>query len=454
MSEQKEQILNSDFIVELAKTCLTNTKILEICSKELKYTYLENEAQKNTFSFIFDTYDVTSIVPTIGVIGQNFSTHKETIGFLSQVKKAQKVENEQILLKQLEDHIKKVKFAQVLEESVQLFNKQQKERAYQFLQEKSEEIMNFTFKQSYYTKVFNDFDKRLDERIKRAHETEIHELEKCPFGIHGLDESTKGGIKKGTSCLMMARSGKGKSMSMKWIGLHNARLGHRVVHFQAEGSEKDCLELYDAGWTGVLTDDMAIGSIPDMQRRKIEKARRDILVRGGEIFIHASETFDTMSIEEAQDILLDIENIHGPIDLIIFDYLEIFNTKGNFSGEAGVRQKRETIANKMTNIAIKFNAAVLTATQANDIDPKDYNRPDFMLTRHHISEFKGALKPFSYFITINQTDDQYNDNMAVLYEDKFRHHKAGKKHAIYQSLDRGRFYDSQRTLNELLAVAS
>lgn len=448
-----EKSLNSDFIVELAKACLTNAKILEICSQQLKYTYLENEAQKNVFSFIFDTYSVTSTIPSIGIIGQNFSTHQETISLLSQIKKINRVDNNMIILEQLEEHIKKVKFAQLLEESVKLFNNQQKEKAYTYLQEKSIEIANFTFKQNYYTTVFGDYNERMEERRRDA-QNENHSLEKCQWGIHGLDESTKGGIKKGTSALVMARSGKGKSMSLRWVGLHNARLGQRVVHFQAEGTKKDCMDLYDAGWTGVLTDNMTLGSIPESQARKIEKTRTDILVRGGDIRVIASETFDSMSIDDAQNILIDIENIHGKIDLIIFDYLEIFTAKGNFSGEAGERRRREVVANKMTNIAVKFDAAVLTATQANDIDPKDYNNPNFVLTRHHISEFKGALKPFSYFVTINQTDEQYQNSQAVLYEDKFRHHKAGKKHPIFQSLERGRFYDSQRTLVELMNVAA
>lgn len=453
MEESKQKILNSDFIIDLCKSVLNNNKILELCKKELKYTYLENQHQKSVFKYIFDTHDVTNTLPTIGMIGQNFTSNGDVISFLSNVKKATKIENDQLIVKQLEDHIKKIRFQQLLNDSVQYFNEGKKDLAYSHMQKTSEEIATFSFQESYYTKIFADYNDRVDARQKRANEGNVS-LEKCPFGIHSLDEATLGGIKKGSSALVMARSGGGKSTFMRWTGLHNARLGHRVVHFQAEGKEQDCLDLYDAGWTGIMTESMSLGSIPENQGRKIEKVRRDIVTRGGEIYVYASETFDSMSLEDAREILLDIQRLYGNIDLIIFDYMEIFNVKGNFSGEAGERRRRETVANKMTNLAVEFSAAVLTATQANDIDPKDYNNPNFVLTRHHISEFKGALKPFSYFITVNQTDEQNKSEIAQLYMDKCRYHRPGGRFPIYQALSQGRFYNSKRTLNEFVNIAA
>lgn len=444
-------LLHSDFIIELYKTCLSNPKILGICHQELKFSYLANNAEKQAFKFLYETYDVTKVIPTIGVIGQQFADDKDVIAFLSQVKKANKIDNEQLVIEQLCNHIKKIRLRDLVEETASLFNNPQKrELAYSNLQKKSEEIANFSFKQKYYKEVFENFNERNAERQRKA-ESENTRLEKIPFGIHQLDSDTAGGIKRGSSALFMARSGGGKSTALRWLGIHNARLGHRVVHFQLEGTEQDCFDLYDSAWTGILTEDMSIGNIKDSQRKKIEKVRQDILLKGGKIFVYASESFDSLYIEDAREILMDIQTIHGPIDLILFDYLELANIRGSYSGESGERRRREKIANQLTNLAGEFNAALASATQANDISPKDYNNPDFRLTRHHISEFKGAVKPFSYFITINGTDEQRERNMAILYEDKFRHHRAGRSIPIYQSLDNGRFYDSARTINEFLS---
>lgn len=447
---RNENTLHSDFIVELCKTCLTNSKILAVCQKELKYTYLENEAQKNIFKFLYETYDLTKEIPTIGVIGQQFVDDKATISFLTQVKKASKIENDHIVLEQLIDHIKKIKFKKLLEDSVDLYNKQNREQAYALLADQAEKIANYSFKKSYYGTVFGDFEKRNAERAKRV-DVSNDTNDKIPFGIHQLDEDTRGGMKRKSTALIMARSGGGKSTALRWFGLHNARLGYRVVHFQLEGSEEDCYDLYDAAWTGTLTEDMYLGKISDTNARKVMKARQDIIAGGGEIYVYSSETFDSLYIEDAREILLDIRQEIGEIDLIIFDYLEIGNVKGNFSGESGERRRRSALGEKFTNLCVEFNAAGVTAIQASDISPQDLKNPDFRLTRHHISEFKGALKPFSYFITINQTPEQADQGIAVLYEDKFRHSRAGKSFAIYQSLETGRFYNSKKTIKEFLS---
>lgn len=445
------KLLHSEFIVELCKTCLTNSRILELCAKELKFQYLENEPQKKVFKYLYETYDVTKTTPTVGVIGQEFVENSDVIAFLAQVKKASKIENDQLLSEQLCEHIKKIRFKDLIETSVELYNKQEREKAYALIQTEAEKIANFSFTNKIYGTVFRDYEAREMEREKRAQVEEGDALDKIPFGIHQLDEDTKGGMKRGTSTLFMARSGGGKSTVLRWLGLHNARLGSKVVHFQLEGSESDCYDLYDSAWTGVMTEDMALGNIKPEHKAKIYKARRDVLIKGGEIYVYASETFNSMNLEDARQILLDIVAEIGQIDLVIFDYMELCEVRGSFSGESGERRRRKKVGDSMTNIAVEFNCAVATGTQANDIPPKDYENPDFRLTRHNLSEFKGALQPFSYFLTINQTSEQKENNIAVLYEDKFRHYKSGRSIMIKQALDRGRFYDSKATIKEFIS---
>ena len=445
-----DKLLHSDFIVELCKTCLTNSKILGVCQKELKFTYLENEAQKNVFKFLYETHDLSKTIPTIGTIGQQFIEDKNTIDFLAQVKKSSKIENDHIVLEYLIDHIKKIRFQKLLEDSVRLYNKQERDEAYELLAKEAEAISNFSFTKNYYGTVFKDFEKRNEEREKRA-EINNETLDKIPFGIHQIDADTGGGIKRQSSAIVMASSGGGKSTALRWVGLHNARLGYRVVHFQLEGSEEDCYDLYDAAWTGTLTEDMYLGKIKPTQRRKVEKVRQDIITQGGEIYVYASETFDSLFIEDAREVLLDIRQEIGEIDLIIWDYLEISNVRGSFNGESGERRRRNVLGERFTNLCVEFNAAGITATQASDVSPKDLKNPDFRLTRHHTAEFKGMLRPFSYFLTINATPEQKDQGIAVLYADKYRHHKAGESTPIYQSLDTGRFYNSKKTIEEFLS---
>lgn len=446
--------LSNDFILELAKCCLQDTKILDICKQHLKFHYLYSDTQKKVIKAILDYYDVNNRPPTIGILGQSFSTDTDVINFLSRIKNLV-IEKEQYdsILETFEAFIIDSRFRVLYEKIGDLHNEGKQDKAIQLLVQESEAISNFKLKDNYYTKVFADFHKRQEERQLNS---DIAILEKLTFGIHELDDVTRGGFNKGTSLLVMARSGVGKSTFLRWLGLCNARLGRRVVHFQAEGTERECLEAYDAGWTAIPLHEIELGQVSEQKKARILKAQRDILGNGGEIYVYSAEMFDSMSIDECREIMKDIEKIHGPIDLVLFDYLELFTVKGQFgNSEAGERKRREEVANKITNISVEFKCGTATATQSQDIAPALINNEEFNMTRHHASEFKNVIKPFSVFLTLNSTDDEYEKEIVRIWVDKFRKHKKPSKPIrIYQSRKNGRFYDSIRTLTDFYQVVN
>lgn len=437
--------LTKDFVAELTKCCLESETILQICRQHLKFQYLYDESQKKVFKFIFDTYDVTNTTPTIGSIGQTYSTDQDVINFLSKVKKLTLTpDHTGVIISTFESFIKDSRFRLLYEKIGDLYNEGKQDKAIELLEKESSEIASFTLKDKMYTTVFRDFKIRQD---KRQSNRDNILLEKLTFGIHELDDLTRGGFNKGTSVLIMGGSGKGKSTFLRWVGLCNARLGRRVVHFQAEGTEQECLDAYDAGWTSINTYDIELGTLPESKKDKIYKAQKDILLSGGEIYVYASESFDSMSINKCNEVLDDIENIHGHIDLVIFDYLEIFTVKGQYgSSEASERKRREEIANKITNIAIQRKCGTIAGTQAQDLPREKTDNEEFVMTRNHISEFKGCVKPFSYFLTINQTSDEYDSEIVRIYCDKFRKYRSGQTVKFFQSRENGRFYNAKKTL--------
>ena len=439
----------TDFVIELIKTCLSNPKILRICRQHVKYQYLYTESQKKIFKFIFDTFDITGISPSVGMIGQAYSNDKEVITTLSKVKNVKvDIEQQDGLIEVLESFIIDSKFRILYDRIGDLYNENKKEDAIKLLNKESVEISSFKLKDNYYSTVFEGFQER---QTTREQNIDSVLLEKITLGIHELDDLTRGGVNKGTSTLIMARSGAGKSTFLRWIGLCNARLGRRVVHFQAEGTESECMDAYDAGWTSIPLHDIEIGVIPNSRREKILKAQRDIIGNGGEIYVYASESFDSMSIDASRDIIIDIQQIHGQVDLVLFDYLELFTVKGGYgNSEQSERKRREDISNKITNIAVEFKCATITATQSMDIAPNLVDSEDFVMTRTHASEFKNIIKPFSYFFTLNQTSDEYENEIVRIWIDKLRKYKRPNKVIrIFQSRNNSRFYNSEKTLLEL-----
>lgn len=444
--------LSSAFIVELLSSCLTDKRILNICQQHLVYSFLENDAQRKVFKFIFDSEITSNTIPTIGVISQAFSSDQEIITLLSQAKKTSlSTEQKEALISSFELFIKRSKFVKLFNDVHDLYQVGKQEDAILLMAHDSQSINSFCLKDNYYTTVFKDYLKRNEERERKAIDN-AQLSDKMPFGMRELDEITYGGIKRGTSCLFLGQSGKGKTTVLRWLGIANARIGKRVVHFQVEGSEEECLEGYDAAWTATKLasfDTQDIGSLSEESRKRIEKAQRNIVANKGEIYVYAAESFDSLTIERSREILIDIEKQHGKVDLVIWDYLEVMDTARDFGkGEAAERKRREYIANQITSVGIELKCATVTATQANDIDPKNLSNPNYVMTRHNISEFKGCLKPFSYFITLNATPDEYRNDIMRMYCDKFRRQKSGQTITIAQKKDIGRFYDHERTMRE------
>ncbi len=444
--------LSEDFIIEFFKACVTSRTTLELGLIHLKDNFLPTDAHKKVWKNISHIYELNEVVPTIGVLSERVKGDEEAEALLVKIKQCRVTDKKEMLINQLESFLKEMRFKELYKKVGTLYNQEKTEEAIELLAKESEEIFMFNFKKDLHSKVFGQFEERQTERKQSA--TNIDKT-KVPTGIHPFDHYTRGGISAGTSALFLARSGVGKSTLLRWLGLHAARLGFRVVHFQAEGTEREAMDAYDAAWTSIDLEEMELGNIPASKKSRIEKVRADIVNRKGEIYVIASEQFESMSLNDCRDHLIEVEKTHGKVHLVLFDYLEIFTVKGKyFNSENSERKRREDIANKITNIATEFKLATATATQANDIKPDKWNSPDYVMTRSDISEFKGALKPFSYFATLNQTIDEYEAGVMRIFNDKFRKYKSGQTFRIFQSMSNSRFYDSKRTLEAFWDEAS
>jgi len=439
------QQLSENFLVELFKGCITSNSIITVVHQHLKYHFLPSDGYKSVWRAIKSQYEITSKPPTIGVLNEMLKQDQKGLDVLSEMSQVVIMEKKEQIVGMFEVFLRKVMFIDLQGRVVELYNQGKAEESIKTMAVESEQIHNFNLKKSVYATVFGGFEKRQEKRKQKKPE-DIH-MGKVPFGIDSIDYDTRGGIKRGTSALILGRSGGGKSTLKRWVGLHNARCGNRVVHFQAEGTEEDCLDGYDAAWTSISLECIEFGQVSAQKEIKIKRVHQDIVRGGGEIIVIASEQFDSMYIEDCREVLVEIEKTIGQVDLAIFDYLEIFNSRGRYNNDqTGERKRREDVANKITNLATEFkHMATLTSTQANDIKEMKWNDPEYVMTRSDIAEYKAAVKPFSYFLTLNQTKDEYDKGVLRIYEEKFRFHKFGRTRHIYQALDIGRFYDVHRT---------
>lgn len=437
--------LSPNFLIELIKTCVLSQSMCEIVKPHLDYAFIENEEYKIIFKYIFDYHDTTSKVPTLGTISQNLPHSQQLVDVLAQIKEVNVHDKKDEILASFEQFIRKKRFVKLHRDVKELYDKGEHDKAMRELEKESSEINNFSLASKVHTRIFADYSIREQERKHRE-----QYKKKTPIGIPPFDHHTFGGVENGSSFLAIARKGVGKSTLLRSIGWNLAFRGKTGVHFQAEGPKKDVTDGYDAMWTGIDINDIRKGELSGRDIEKIERARQAFLAQCGEIIVVAYEQFNQASMSECRQTIIDLLKQYE-IEWAVFDYLEKFKPgDGKRYGTTGdsERLQKLAVAEKVVNIATEFNIFTATATQANDIEFKDWNNPAFVITRNNLSTARQAIDPFAYCVTLNQTMDENDRDIIRIHEEALRHHKIKSYESTYhiaQDRDLGRFIDVAKT---------
>lgn len=433
-----------DFLLDIYKCCIENRNVFEVVRQHLQPNFIADVNYKKIWKEINNQYKLSNNGKKITIGGLKLSLRNDVSlrDILSDVIDIQ-IDDYQVVLNNFETFIKEKKFVELFQETGLLYNRGKVEESYELFRKGSEDFNNFSIKNSYYEKIYEDYDKRTMERT-----TNSDHREKIPSGFDELDLYTYGGFEKGDAVLWVGDSGVGKSQLMIQLAINASRRGFKVAHFQAEGTRKQCLDRYDAAWTGTLYNDMKSGILDQDKYKRcmkvIEKMGR------GEIYTECFEKFGSKSILDVRSSIIEMNKLYGQIDMVVLDYLELVDPgdgmKYNPESEKARQQK---VSRSIKDIAVELNVLFHTPTQASSVDTKDLNDADFVLTRYNLSADKGKLQPFDGLISINQTRDEQRVGMARLFNDKLREHKSGQTMQIVQNLSRSRFYDRKATLDVL-----
>ena len=439
-------MLATNFVVELIAAALERRTVFEIAKQYLKFSYLQEEAEKKLWQWVTKRYDLTGKVPTIGQIQQQFVDDERVLEKLEEIGDVEIDENGgyELIIDSFEKFIKKMKFLEVNDKIADTYNRGDKEGAWELFVKSAEDFSKFSIQDAKFETVFGDFAER---QAKRKSE-DWNFRYKIPTGIDELDYrlgGESGGPETGECVLWLGDSGAGKSQCLTSVGIAAARQGFRVAHFQLEGTKEQCLNRYDAAWTGTLYQDVKLGNIT---AKKMEVTKRIIKkLRKTDIIVSSEETFNAKTLVDIRRELKEMEKKYGKIDVIIIDYLELLELgDGHRYTPSEERFRQAKLAKGMKMLAMEFNAVVHTATQSSNIPEEQKNDPEFVITRAQLSEDKGKIRPFDIFVTINQTRDEAKEEIMRLHTDKLRDYKNGEPIHIANNFSYARFYDRKRTI--------
>lgn len=448
--------LSDYFLLELFKSCFSNKTICQICVKNLKFEYLPTEDYKIIWKRIKFYFIQNNQNPSFGVIAQMEreygKAYERRMALMEKIKEIPTPKEEDIL-RQLEEYIKDAIAVDFYDKFAELYGQGKTKEAQLLMRRVGEEINDFSLLSNFsFEKVFGGFKNRIFERRIKKLLGHV-QAEVVGFGIDELDEYCKGMDIGDTACIL-ARSGVGKTKALRHVGVYYARRGMKVLHIQLEGTKYKALIGYDSTWSarkGYEFEDEEALSDDEVQNLVGICSRLNSF--GGEIFVESYEKFTRPTLVEIIGMIRDfiLKMGYSP-DLIIVDYLELLDPgNGVRYSLSEERHRRLAIAEGLKNIAVTFKTRVLTATQANDVSKALLDDPEFVLTRHNVSEAKSLPNPFSFFFTLNQTSTEYEENLMRIFLDKVRDHKGGQTVTIAQNYDSDRFYDRRRTLKEILS---
>lgn len=438
--------LASNFIVELLAYSLVNRSTFEVVKLYLKYSYLQKEEEKKFVQWLFRNFDKTGRVATIGQIQQAFikdDTVLELLADIGDIEVDDTTNGHESILNTFQEYLRQMMFLDSNDKIAEAYNRGDKERAYNLFVKLADDLGKFSILDGAVESVFGDFDKRMTQRKSTDYSyrfkvaTMIDELDYILGGVNGGAESGEYG-------LLIGDSGSGKSQALIHLGIAAARQGYRVAHFQLEGTKEQCMNRYDAAWTGTMYHDMKQGDISDKKLNAFKKIISKM--KKSDIYVDACEEWGGKSLVNVRKTLKELVKKYGKIDVIIIDYLELLEVGDDIRYTPGEeRHRREKLSRGLKSLAMEFNAVVWSGTQCNDLSMEERNDPNFVISRHNINEAKNVIRPTDIFFSLNCTNEESAKQLMRIYVDKAREHQGRKVIRIANNFKCARFIDRQRT---------
>lgn len=445
--------LNPGFMAEIFKLMFSDEVIMRIASEYLKYELIPKEW--SGYKFILREaiiqYTEKNKLPSIGAICQKFADEDVVQDAAKEIKKAALIDRE-IAIDQLQSFVKETEFELLSRKVHDLYEEGKKEEAIRVNAEESQRILEMSFrsKSGGFQSVFGSFHERMVER-RMENDMIVEKPIKVPFGIDRLDDVSFGGMEMGDTTMWIAQSGKGKSTILKWHGYSAAIRGVPVLHIQLEGGVKACMQIYDQLWSAQSYSDIKSGNISPKDRKKIEQAIKEVKELSSDIEVYGFKKFGQASMGDVRQLCYDYFNTHGKFPgLVILDSLDLVKTgisKKIDSDPDHKKEKLQTCAQLLKNLADEIGAPIITATQTSDVPFEVWNNPDKVIDRSYTEGDKTLVKPFSFVFTLNMTIEEKANATARIYVDKLRDYKESQEViTIATNYDKRRFYHRGRTM--------
>lgn len=202
-----------------------------------------------------------------------------------------------------------------------------------------------------YAELVADYQERIDRM--RAGDLTVNAT---PTGFRLLDYRLRGGLLPGELVILAARPSMGKTAFALQVAHNAARTGNRVVVFSAEMGTDALMERAAAEVGNVSPGMVESGALPDGRWNAFLEAVDRLRRLPIEVDATSGITTDAMMVRVQR------AQAHGPVKLVVFDYLELAGDRVNGDSE---ERRVAAISRRMKHLARVCDVPVLLLCQLN-----------------------------------------------------------------------------------------
>lgn len=449
-----DTVLSPSFVEELLRLAFANRQFAQMVVSNVDVSNFPREmgACKAMLKVLADTMNDGGNLATFGTVEMTYPNNKDIQDKIKEVK-ALKIPDVEPMVTQLEIFLRRQMFVASQREVVDIYNEGRSEEAMQLMEKRIREVNSFSLRDKHqFSRVYRDFYKNTTAAQIRA-EDEVRRS-KMPLGITKLDELTDGGIPRTDTVLWIMRSGVGKSTALKYFCWYNTSIAHNhCLHFQLEGGKDEAIFKFDQMLARTTYTKIVKGELSEVTRKKVAALVKRAATVNSDIDVYASEEMMDVTFAELVQTIENYKKEYGYYpDLITVDSIDLLLTGDSKKLDYdpnNVKYRLQRNAQRLKDIAVKYDCVVITACQTNDVPMEIWNDPSRVITRHNTEGDRTLVKPFSFVFTGNITLEESENNIARIFCDKLRNYKNnGIVVRIPTDYEHGFFYDMTRSVKE------
>jgi len=270
---------------------------------------------------------------------------------------------------------------------------------------------NVDLGQAYFTGLLERFERGLNEDTGG----------RFPLVFETLTKELEGGLSAKELAMVVAPPGVGKSLYLVNQGVRALMQNKKVLYISLEMSEDKIAARFDSVMS--LISQKKLKQSFNLLQKRLGLFNDNF--PNGQLMIKEFPT-GLANINDIRSLLVQLRNYEDfSPDVILVDYLELLRPTRDGLAEYQAQQR---ISEELRGIAVESNVLVWTATQTNR-----QGRAVKLITDSELADAYGKIRTCDYAISLNQTEEEFDDGLMRCYVMKSRNGK--QRFVVPLSLD-------------------